>query len=141
MEKVSIFILLLVGMFLFFYRISMLKIPQQIFMQTKNSMEAAERQRLLANRMNLQKLQKEHSLWFRLERNLNYSGIMRLFPWLTVEKWLVCNLVVISVTFCAGAMLFGLSQTVLFVALLVGAEWLFLLRQKSLKISGFSGKL
>lgn len=122
MVKVSIFIFLFVGLLLFFYRVSALKIPELLFKQTRSSMEAAERQRLLANRMNLQKLKKEFSILFRLEQELNYSGILRHMPWLTVEKWLVCNLLLLSAVLCVGSVVFDFRVALFLSLLLMGAE-------------------
>lgn len=124
--RVCVFLFLFAGLVLLFYRISALKIPELLFKQTKQSMEAAERQRLLANRMNLQKLKTEHSIWFRLERELHYSGMLRRIPGFTVEKWLVCNLLFFSLVFCVAAIVFEFGVALWVCTILFVAEWLVL---------------
>ena len=123
MVKGILFGCLWIGFILLFYRVSELKLMERIYQQTKSSMEASARQRLLANRSNLQKLHKENSLWFRLERELHYSGYARRFPGITVEKWLVCNLLILSVVFCAVAIMADVKAAFAFCVLLMGVEW------------------
>lgn len=121
---VCIFIFLFIGLFLLFYRVSALRIPKLLLKQTKQSMEAAERQRLLANRINLQKLKTEHSIWFSLERELHYSGILRRIPRLTVERWLAWNLVAFSIVFCVSAVVAGIGRAICACGVLWILEWL-----------------
>ena len=122
--RICIFMFLLIGLFLLFYRVSALKIPKLLLKRTKQSMEAAERQRLLANRINLQKFKEEHSFWFRMERELYYSGILRRFPHLTVEKWLVWKFGVFSVVFYVFDVVVGLGGAICVCGALGILEWL-----------------
>lgn len=85
--------------------------------------EAAGR-RLLENRRQLLTLQKKHSLWYRLEQELNYSGWKRRIPFLTAELWIAFNIFVtagISVILLAGS---GGRQALLGAAAFLGVEYL-----------------
>lgn len=130
--KVFIFVGLFLGFLLLFYRMYRLKVVESVLKRTKLGMEEAARQRLLTSRSNLQKLQKENSLLFRMERELNYSGWKRILKGLTVENWLLFNIVCSVILFLTG--LFVIEDWiggVIFVLILFGAEWLLLLYGKA----------
>lgn len=130
--KVFIFVGLFLGFLLLFYRMYRLKVVESVLKRTKLGMEEAARQRLLTSRSNLQKLQKENSLLFRMERELNYSGWKRILKGLTVENWLLFNIVCSVILFLTG--LFVIENWiggVIFVFILFGAEWLLLLYGKA----------
>lgn len=130
--KVFIFVGLFLGFLLLFYRMYRLKVVESVLKRTKLGMEEAARQRLLTSRSNLQKLQKENSLLFRMERELNYSGWKRILKGLTVENWLLFNIVCSVILFLTG--LFVIEDWiggVIFVFILFGAEWLLLLYGKA----------
>lgn len=130
--KVFIFVGLFFGFLLLFYRMYRLKVVESVLKRTKLGMEEAARQRLLTSRSNLQKLQKENSLLFRMERELNYSGWKRILKGLTVENWLLFNIVCSVILFLTG--LFVIEDWiggVIFVFILFGAEWMLLLYGKA----------
>ncbi|MCM1101951.1 MAG: hypothetical protein NC079_09615 [Clostridium sp.] len=58
----------------------------------KEEMDEAARLRLLEDRRHLLTLQEGHSLRYRLDRELDYSGWKRRFPFLTAELWMALNL-------------------------------------------------
>ena len=124
MGKVIIFVCLFTGFWLLFYKIARLRVLERLYRHTQNSMEAATRQRLLANRSNLQRLHQENSLWYFLERELNYCGIKQIFPGVTVEMWLIGNLLLLTVVYVTLGILWNLRMATIFAALLIGAEWL-----------------
>lgn len=78
--------------------------------QTNRYMDEASRKRLLLNRQMLQSLERENSFWFRLERQLIYSGLKKRFPHLTAERFIVVNVL-------------GLSGVLLFFLLLGRKMW------------------
>lgn len=119
-----IFALLLLGFFLLFWRIRWLALITGLLRQTGENMEEAARLRLLENRKRLLAVEKENSLWIRLEQELRYSGFKRRFPVLTAERWILGNLV-------AGVLLFLLLTAVwnwkggfLGAAIMFGGEFL-----------------
>lgn len=88
---IIVFALLFGGFCLLFYRIRWLELISRAMQQTKWEMNESARRRLLADRRRLLLLQKENNLWYRLERELYYSGWRRRMPFLTVEVWLLMN--------------------------------------------------
>lgn len=92
----TIFILLFAAGAGFFCRIRWLDWMGKVLRQAREAVETASRRRLLENRRNLLTLQKCHTLWYRLERELHYSGWKRRLPFLTAEVWLLGNVIVFS---------------------------------------------
>ena len=112
-----IFTGLFIGWLLAFRRIRWLEIFRQVLKQTRESMEESARQRLLSNRKTLQDLEKEHSLFFHLEQELEYSGIKRVWSSLTVEKWVAGNLLVVAILLIMGIVFTGRIMTAFFLAI------------------------
>jgi len=100
-----IFVLLLVGFILLFLRIHWLEWMEQLLQHTKEEMNDATRKRLLENRRNLLALQQQNTMWYRLERELYYSGWKRRMPLLTAEIWVAGNLVLWAIIFLTGLLL------------------------------------
>lgn len=96
---VIVFCLLFAGFYLLFYRIRWLELLNRAMQRTRWEMNESARRRLLADRRKLLLLQRENTLWYRLERELYYSGWKRRFPFLTVEIWLLLNGIVLAGTF------------------------------------------
>lgn len=113
--RIVVFVGLLLGFGLLFYRIKVLGVVKTLWQQTKAGMDEAARQRVLANRKNLLLMETEHSWWFRLERILVYSGWKRRFPTLTAEQWIVGNVVMMSVLFLVSLAFVGQWQIALLV--------------------------
>lgn len=88
----GLFIMLLTGFLLLFRGIRMLEKLAQFLRKTQFEMDESARRRSLEDRKKLIQLQNRHTLWTALERMLNYTGIRLCFPNLTVELWIVCNL-------------------------------------------------
>jgi Flp pilus assembly protein TadB len=121
-----IFCLLLSGCVLLGFRVHWLEAAQNLMRRSREGLDEAARRRLLENRRQLLTLQKEHSVWYRLEQELNYSGWKRWFPFLTAELWVAGNV------FCAavlgGVLLVGMGwkRAVLGIAVLTVGEYLIL---------------
>lgn len=99
MEKVLyglIFFLLFLGCVLFFARARWLEATVSFMRRSREGMDEAARRRLLENRRQLLTLQRSHSFWYKLEQELNYSGLKRRIPYLTAELWLVANGIVLA---------------------------------------------
>ena len=117
-EKTVIFLLLLLGLGLLFLRIRWLEMITGMLHRTKESMDESYKKRLLENRKKLLSIQEEHSMWSRIEQELQYSGWLSALPFLTVERWIAGNIVAAAVIFilllaasgwkgaCAGLILF-----------------------------------
>lgn len=97
--KVVIFICLFIGFLLLFRRVRWLETFSRLMKQTMETMDEAARKRLLHSRRTLLDMQREHTLWFFVEQELQYSGMKRRFPGLTSENWIVGNLVIGTVIF------------------------------------------
>lgn len=134
-QKLLIFILLLVGFVLLFLRMGGLSAVYAGLLKKGKELNAAARQRNLADRQNLLKLQETHSFWYRLEQQLTYSGLRRYFPNLSAEWWLTGNLVLGVLCFVGisipGGILLGMTVAAGAFAL----EWILLsgLRRRNLK--------
>ena len=93
---VIVFLLLCLGFYLLFYEIDLLRRISTLLKRTKEDMDAASRQRILEGRKQLMGLKQEHSFLFSLEQMLQYSGLRRYIPGLTVEWWIAGNAAVLS---------------------------------------------
>ena len=103
---IIVFALLFWGFCLLFYRIRWLELISRAMQRTKWEMNESARRRLLADRRRLLLLQKENNLWYRLERELYYSGWRRRMPFLTVEVWLLMNGIALAGIFLLLLLLF-----------------------------------
>lgn len=121
-----IFVLLLTGCMLLFIRVRWLESASKLMRRSREGMDEAARRRLLENRRQLLTLQKNHSFWYKLEQELNYSGLKRHFPYLTAELWLVINVLVASVVTVFLLTAFGWKHMLIGLVFLGGAEYLFL---------------
>lgn len=134
-HKVIIFILLLAGFGLLFLRMGGLAAIYRSLLQKGEELNAAARQRNLADRQNLLKLQESYSGWYRLEQQLTYSGLRRSFPKLSAEWWLAGNLLLGVLCFVGVSMSGGILLGGTVTAAVFGVEWfvLSLLRKRNLK--------
>lgn len=131
-EKIAIFGCLFGGFLLLFQRMRWLKAFRQLLKQTRDSMEEAARQRMLQSRKTLLTLQKEKSLWISVERQLQYSGLQRRFPFLTAELWVVGNLAGVAFLFAGLQFLLpDWRQALLIVFLAQGVEGILLVVLKA----------
>lgn len=119
-----IFCFLFLGFFLLFWRIRWLALIAGLLRQTGENMEEAARLRLLENRKRLLAIEKENSLWVRLEQELQYSGWKRRFPSLTAERWILGNLVAGVLLFLFLLEVWGWKVGFLGTALMFGGEFL-----------------
>lgn len=133
--KGLIFLLLFLGFFLLFHEMSALEYMAGALKRTRQGMDAAARQRSLADRQNLVILQENHSLWHFLERQLQYSGIKDKFPGITAEWWIAGNAAAGAALFLMVTVLGNVRAAIGAVALLSAAEWYGLkkLRERNLK--------
>ena len=133
--KILLFLLLLLGFFLLFYEMETLKRMAVALKRTREGMDAASRQRSLADRQNLLLLQERHSLWYFLEQQLQYSGIRQRFPGMTAERWLIWNLVTGAALFLVVTAFGSIIAAAAVVLLFALTEWYVLkkLRQRNLR--------
>ena len=120
------FLLLYAGFFLVFWKIRWLEKISDALRRGRAGMDEAARKRLLENRRQLLTLQKEHSVWYRLEQELNYSGWKRRFPFLTAEVWLAGNLILGVLLFLLLGSGFGWKYGVVGICIGYGTEYLIL---------------
>lgn len=122
---VLIFFLLLLSCVLFCISHRWLELARRLMQRSKTEMDEAARRRLLENRRQLLTLQREHSVWHRIEQELNYSGWKRRLPFMTPEVWVAANVfvtAVLTLTLLAG---FGWKEALLGVSLFWGMEYVF----------------
>ncbi len=112
---IVIFVLLFTGWLLLFRRIRWLETASRVLRMTREGMDEAARRRLLENRKKLLTLQKDHSVWYRLEQELNYSGWKQKFPVLTAELWVAGNVLLSVLT--APVLLAGVGWRGMFAGL------------------------
>ena len=120
MIKAVIFGCLFGGFYLLFYQRRILAWISRILKKTQTDMDLAARQRGLENRKQLLELQENHSLWFRLERLLYYSGIRQRFPAVSAEVWVAGELAAMGTLFLI-VMVFGGIRAALFIVTAVMA--------------------
>jgi Flp pilus assembly protein TadB len=121
-----IFLLLLWGCMLACLRVRWVELAEKWMRRSREGLNEAARKRLLENRRQLLTLQKQHSVWYRLEQELNYSGLKRRLPFLTAELWAAFN--VFAAALLAGVSLvgFGWKKMLLVVAGFLGGEYVIL---------------
>ena len=122
----TLFLLLFTGFGLLFEKMHRLDVLSNFLRRGREGMDEAARRRLLENRRQLLTLQKEHSLWYRLEQELNYSGWKRHFPILTAELWMAGNGVMMALVFLLLLPGVGWQKGLLIVIALGGTEYLVL---------------
>lgn len=126
--KLLILILLFTGFFLLFLELGTLEHIAGVLKKTRIGMDAASRQRSLADRQNLLSMQEKHSRWYSLEQRLQYCGIKGRFPGMTAEWWLLGNLGAASALFTAVSIAGGAGMAALALIGCAGAERLLLNR-------------
>lgn len=99
--RVLILVLLFAGFFLLFREMGTLKYIADALKKTRSGMNAASRQRSLADRQNLLSMQEKHSRWYSMEQQLQYCGLKNRFPGITAEWWLLGNFGAASILFTA----------------------------------------
>ena len=105
--KGLILALLFTGFFLLFGELKALKHIAGTLRKTCSGMNAASRQRSLADRQKLLSVQEKHSRWYAMEQRLQYCGVKSRFPGITAEWWLLGNLGAASALFTAVSILGG----------------------------------
>lgn len=139
--KILIFLLLFSGFFLLFHEMRALEYMAGALKKTREGMDAAARQRSLADRQNLAILKENHSFWHFLERQLQYSGIKSRFPGITAEWWIAGNAAAGAGIFIVAAAL-GNAGTAIGAAVLFGAaEWYGLKKLRELNLKRTEGNL
>lgn len=126
--RVLILVLLFTGFFLLFRELGTLEYIADALKKTRSGMNAASRQRSLADRQNLLSMQERHSRWYSMEQQLLYCGVKNRFPGITAEWWLLGNLGAASILFTAVSSMGGVGPaTIVLLGCAVG-ERLFLHR-------------
>lgn len=133
--RAAVFLLLLLGFWLFFREMRVLEHMAGLLRKTRWDMEASARQRALEGRRQLLELVQENTFWTALERELYYSGIKLRFPEVSAELWIAGNLAVISLAVLLLSACFGFAAGVLGAAVLAAVEFFVLryLRMANLK--------
>ncbi len=105
--KLLILSFLFGGFFLLFRELEALKHIADTLKKTRIGMNAASRQRSLADRQKLLSVQEKHSRWYSMEQQLQYCGVKSRFPGITAEWWILGNLAAASMIFTAVSLLRG----------------------------------
>ena len=139
--RILILLALSAGFLLLFRNFRLIAFCADLLKQTKQYMDETARKRLLDNRQMLLSMQQEHSLWFKLDRQLNYSGWKQRMKWLTVESWLAANIVVFSGTFIIGLIHGGIPEALVLMGLTGLAEGIAFLSGKAVCNRAVNGNL
>lgn len=133
--KILIFALLFTGFFLLFHKMKSLNRLAGLLRRTRSEMDAASRQRSLADRQKLLKLQERNSFWYKLEQQLLYSGIKAKLPGMTPERWMAVHLVLGAGLMLPVAVAGGIVPAAAVAALAFAIECVLLkaLRRRNLK--------
>ena len=124
---ILLFLLLLGGFGILFQRMRWLQWCKQLLLRTKEGVEDATRRRLLEDRQRLITMQREHTIWYRLEKELYYSGLKRHFPNMTAETWMLINLIILASLFgMMVALGVGLGYIGMVLLLVIAGEYLLL---------------
>lgn len=126
--RVLILVLLLTGFFLLFRELGTLEYIADALKKTRSGMNAASRQRSLADRQNLLNMQEKHSRWYSMEQQLQYCGVKNRFPGITAEWWLLGNLGAASILFTAVSPVGGVGPATMVLLGCAVGEHLFLRR-------------
>ncbi|MCR4897223.1 MAG: hypothetical protein K5891_10650 [Lachnospiraceae bacterium] len=102
-----IFALLAAGFLSLYLRASLLTTILRFLRRTSADMAEKDRRLLLENRRALQEIERKNTLWQRIGRTLEYSGLRRRFPRLTPTRFLAGNLVLTGICIAGGSALFG----------------------------------
>lgn len=131
--RLGILMLLVLGFYGMFRELRMLEAFAGVLKRTRSGMNAAARQRSLADRQRLLTMQEKHSRWHACEQLLRYSGIARSFPKLTAEWWIMGNFVCAAGVFMITAVIGNLPAALTAVTAFLGLERLLLelLRKKN----------
>lgn len=130
--RVLILVLLFTGFFLLFRELGTLEYIADALKKTRSGMNAASRQRSLADRQNLLSMQEKYSRWYSMEQQLQYCGVKNRFPGITAEWWLLGNLGAASILFTAVSSVGGVgAATIVLLGCAVG-ERLFLRRLRKI---------
>ena len=135
---VWIFCLIFTGFLLLFGRIRWVETAKRLLSRTKKGMDQSARLRVLENRHKLQELQRNNTWICRVEEFLCYCGMRRRFPACTPEKWIVGNLLGMTVIFGVLLGSSGKFQVAILGIMICGAmEYLFLstLRAEELRVT------
>ncbi|MCM1056593.1 MAG: hypothetical protein NC517_03175 [Firmicutes bacterium] len=129
-----ILILLFTGFFLLFQEMGTLKYIADTLKKTRSGMNAASRQRSLADRQKLLSMQEKHSRWYSLEQRLQYCGIKNRFPGITAEWWLLSHIGAAALLFTAASALGGIGWAAVTLMGCAAAERLFLWRLRKMNL-------
>lgn len=134
-------LLLFAGFWLLAMGVKWLDVLTRLLRRTREGMDEAAHRRLLENRRRLVTLQTEHSLWYRLEQELNYSGWKRKLPFLTAELWLTGSLVLVVAVFLVLLPFAGWGRALMAAVLTAGTEYLALCVCKALAMRSVNRNL
>lgn len=130
--KLLILTLLFTGFLLLFRELGTLKHIADALKKTRSEMDAASRQRSLADRQKLLSIQEKHSRWYSMEQRLLYCGIKYRFPKITAEWWLLGNLGAASALFVAVSAVKGVGAAAVALFICAAAERLCLWRLRKM---------
>ena len=91
--RITIFICLLIGFSVFFVWMIRKSIIRNVIWKTYDSMDAVARRRNHEKRKMLVLMPNNNGYLYKIEQGLIYSGLTRRFPYLSIEVWLVLNMV------------------------------------------------
>lgn len=135
MMKIVIFNCLFLGFYLLFLQGQILEWICASLKKSPTDTNMEARLKGLENKTQLIKLQEHHTLWFRLEQWLYYSGIRQRFPGRSAEFWTSGNLMAAGAIFLISAFFGGIRESLAITVLFITAEAILLqyLRSRNLR--------
>ncbi len=138
---IALFVLLLLGFILLLLRLEILKSIRLFLLKTRHSIDEKDRETRILRRENLREFEKKNSLYLRLERQIEYSGLRRRFESLSAGKLIVFEVIFVSAVYALSMLLFGYKAALIFAGLGFGTIQLILVHLKSRNLRAVNDEL
>ena len=112
-EYALIFLFLFVGFMILLYRSEFLMGLKKALIRAKVSIDEQDRQSRILHRKNLREFEKKNTLWIRLEKQIEYSGLRRRFPKISAGRLIVVNVIFPAAIFWIFTVLFGIRAGII----------------------------
>lgn len=139
--RIVIFLLLLFSFGLLFEEMVMHRVWAKVLMKTQRGLEDAARKRLLERRSQLAEMKCGNDFWFGLERELNYSGLVLKFAFLSPELFVVGNLCLAALVFLGFLSFWGWLTAGISIGFLILMELFFFKILKMIQNNKVEGQL
>lgn len=140
-EHLTIFILLLGGFAGLFYRVEISRFIEEGIIKVKRNMDAHDRRFSTEKRKRLIESEESSSFLAGIEKQLQYSGIKRKFPQLTLSGFILFNITLAVCAFILGAVVKGILVGLAVSAAVIALEYALISVLKAAKLSSVNEEL